>query len=362
MGRGASLSRPALAARDDLSSMVRYSPRQVAARYRLNTNESPYAPPAEVLDRIKNELSRTDLNRYPDREALDLRDKVADHNAWPPEGVWVANGSNEVFLHLLLAFGGPERTTLIFEPTFPLHATIARITGTRVVQRMRTEEFLIDLEDALALLGQDDPEIVIACSPNNPSGGCEPLGAIRSLLDEARGLVVVDEAYIEFASKEESARRLLDDHPNLVIVKTLSKAWSLAGVRLGYLLAAPELVAEMEAVRIPYHLSAIAQTAGAAALDGAASLQQSVDAITYERDRIAVALQKLGVVAYPSRANFILFRVDDAERIWQRLLDRGVLVRNLTEEPGLEGCLRVTAGLPQDNDAFVEALQEALDE
>lgn len=362
MGPGSSLSEPALRARDDLASMVRYASQQGSARYRLNTNESPYAPPPEVLDRIKEELSDTDLNRYPQREAAQLREKVAAYNEWPPEGVWVANGSNEVFLHLLLAFGGPGRAALIYEPTFPLHATIARITGTRVIQRRRSEDFLVDLDDAAATIARESPEIVILCSPNNPSGGCEPPAVIGALLEQADGLVVVDEAYIEFATKQESSRDLLGRHRNLVLVKTLSKAWSLAGVRLGYLLAGPELVAEMEAVRIPYHLSAIAQAAGAAALDGAPALQGSVDAITSERDRIAVELQKRGIVTYPSRANFVLFRVDDAPTTWQRLLDRGVLVRNLDEEPGLGGCLRVTAGLPDENDAFLDALEVALDD
>ncbi|MDQ4094604.1 MAG: histidinol-phosphate transaminase [Actinomycetota bacterium] len=362
MGSGASLSRPPLRARDDLSSMERYASQQASARYRLNTNESPYAPPPKVIERITEELSGAGLNRYPNREAVPLRDRVAAYNDWPPEGVWVANGSNEVFLHLLLAFGGPGRTAVIFEPTFPLHATIARITGTRALQRGRTEDFLIDLDDAVAALRDERPEIVVACSPNNPSGGCEPLGTIRTLLDEARGIVVVDEAYIEFATREESTRSLLDTHPNLVLVKTLSKAWSLAGVRLGYLLAAPDLVAEMEAVRIPYHLSTIAQVAGVAALDGAGALQESVDVITAERDRITIELQKRGLVTYPSRANFVLFRVEDAPRVWQGLLSHDVLVRNLDEEPGLAGCLRVTAGLPEENDAFLGALDEALDD
>ena len=361
MGSGAALRRPALRARDDLSSMVRYASQQAPARYRLNTNESPYAPPGDVLERIKDELSETDLNRYPNREAVDLRAKVAAYNEWPAEGVWVANGSNEVFLHLLLAFGGPGRSALIFEPTFPLHATIARITSTRAIQRRRSDDFLIDLSDALTTVANEAPEIVIVCSPNNPSGGCEPLATIRTLLQETNGIVVVDEAYIEFASRRESARGLLADHPNLVLVKTLSKAWSLAGVRLGYLLAAADLVAEMEAVRIPYHLSAIAQGAGVAALDAAASLQVSVDAITSERDRIAIELQKRGILTYPSRANFVLFQVEDALGLWRGLLDRGVLVRNLHEEPGLANCLRVTAGLPEENDAFLDALDEALD-
>lgn len=361
MGTRARLNEPALSARDDLASVVRYAPEQVSARYRLNTNESPFGPPDQVLVRIKENLSSADLNRYPPREANPLRDKLAAFNSWPEEGVWVANGSNEVFLHMLLAFGGPGRTALTFEPTFPLHSAIARITGTGVVQRVRSREFLIDLDDAITTMDDLGPDLVVVCSPNNPSGGCEPLPTIRTLLERASGLVVVDEAYIEFATQEESARTLLDDHPNLVVVKTLSKAWSLAGVRLGYLLGAPELVKEMERIRIPYHLSSIAQVAGEAALDGASALQKSIDTITLERDRIAMSLQAMGIVTYPSRANFILFRVDDAQAVWDRLVRAGVLVRAFSGEDHLEGCLRVTAGLPEENDAFLEALEEALD-
>lgn len=355
------LDAPALRAREDLASVVRYASEQVPARYRLNTNESPFAPPNEVLAHIQEGLSSADLNRYPNREGTMLRDKVAAFNAWLPNGVWVANGSNEVFLHMLLAFGGPNRTVLTFEPTYSLHSTIARITGTRVEQGMRSEEFLIDLDNAIETIGRTSPEIVMVCSPNNPSGGCEPLAAVRTLLEEAPGVVVVDEAYIEFATEEESVRALLDDHPNLILVKTLSKAWSLAGVRLGYLLAAPGVVGEMEPIRIPYHLSTIAQAAGAAALDGAAALRGSIDMITSERDRIAMALQAMGVVTYPSRANFVLFRLDDAEQVWEQLLAKGVLVRHFSGQPRLEGCLRVTAGLREENDAFLHALEEVLD-
>lgn len=355
------MNEPALKARDDLASVKRYSPEEVTAPIKLDTNESPFAPPPQVLDRIKEELSSAELNRYPDREGMLLRAKIAEHNSWPEEGVWVANGSNEVFLHLFLAFGGPGRTALMFEPTFPLHSALARVTGTQVDQRMRSDDFLIGVDEALDAIESEAPEIVIACSPNNPTGGCEPLPAIATLVEAAPGIVVVDEAYIEFAGAGDSARELLDEHPNLVVVKTLSKAWSLAGVRLGYLLAAPELVKEMEVIRVPYHLSAITQAAGAAALDRASLLQATVDSVAAERDRLAIALQAMGLFTYPSRANFVLFRVDDADAVWRGLVDRGVLIRNFNSDAGLEGCLRVSAGLPEENDSFLHALEEVLD-
>lgn len=356
-----SSSRPALPARADLADVVAYEAEQPPARVRLNTNESPYAPPDGVLESVRRHLADVRLNRYPDKDATGLYRRLAELTGWPTDGLWVANGSNEVFLHLLLAFGGAERTALTFEPTYALHSTIPRVTGTRVEHLDRAGDFLIDLDSALDRIRTLRPELVMVCSPNNPTGGCEPRAAVRALLDAAPGLVVVDEAYIEFASPEESVRPLLDEHPNLVLVKTLSKAWSLAGVRLGYMLAAPQLVAEMKPVRIPYHLSTITQAAGEAALDARDALEEATASIAAERDRLVVSLQAMGVETFPSRANFVLFRVDDAPLVWKSLLEKEVLIRSYRGHPLLEGCLRVTAGLPEENNAFLAALEEVLD-
>lgn len=353
---------PALEARSDLASVVPYTAVDRPARHKLNTNESPYPPPQEVSDRIAEELRTTDLNRYPDRLASGLVAALAERNDWPEDGIWVANGSNEVFMHIMLAFGGRDRSVMTFEPTYSLHSTIPRVAGMRVTQLPRTREFLIDLDEAVRAVRLNRPHIVMVCSPNNPSGGCEPLATVRTLVEETTGIVVVDEAYIDFASDSESVRQTLDDHPNLVLVRTLSKAWSLAGVRLGYALAHPSLVSEMKPVRIPYHLSSISQAAGRAALEAASSLKETTDLIGVERDRLIVGLQSLGVMTFPSRANFVLFSVDDAQSIWQKLLDREVLVRSYSGHPGLTDCLRVTAGLPEDTDAFLGAMEEILDE
>ena len=351
---------PALAARPDLASVVAYQAEQLPARYRLNTNESPFAPPDSVLESVRAHLGAAQLNRYPDKDAPGLYRRLAELTGWPDAGLWIANGSNEVFLHLLLTFGGAGRTALTFEPTYALHSIIPRITGTRVEQFDRGSDFLIEVDSALEQVRSLRPHLIMVCSPNNPTGACEPLAAVRALLEAAPGLVVVDEAYIEFASPEESVRPLLDEHPNLVVVKTLSKAWSLAGVRLGYMLAAPEVVAEMAPVRIPYHLSTITQVAGEAALDARDALSEATATIGTERDRLSVSLQALGVETFPSRANFILFRMDDASLVWKSLLEKGVLVRNYRGHPLLDGCLRVTAGRPEENDAFLHALEEVL--
>jgi histidinol-phosphate aminotransferase len=334
----------------------------VPARYRLNTNESPHSPPPKLVEAITHRLEGIALNRYPDHHAPELFRAIAGYSGWSSDGVWVANGSNEVLLHLLLAFGGPERSSITFEPTYSLHTKIPRIAGTRVKQIWRTEGFNIDLDESVELIREQRPEIVMLCSPNNPSGNCEPHDTVRALLEEAPGLVVVDEAYIEFADPSDSMRSLLDDHPNLVLVRTFSKAWRLAGLRIGYMLSDPELVREIARVRLPYHLSSLTQAVGEAAVGFAEHMMESAEAVAKERDRIAVELQAFGIKTFPSRANFVLFQVDDPDRMWQALLDRGVLIRNYNDVPALMGCLRVTAGLPEETDAFLSAVQEVVDE
>ena len=351
-----------LGVRDDLLDLAPYVAQQVTARFRMNTNEFPYPPPAELVEEVTEQMKATELNRYPDKNASRLTKALSEYLEWQEEGLWIANGSNEVFLHLFLAFGGPGRKSMTFEPTYSLHSLIPKITGTTVVQSMRNEELAIDLDEAVKAIRAERPDIVVVCSPNNPSGACEPLGVVRALIEESTGLVVVDEAYGEFAPPDESVRPLLNDYPNLVVVKTFSKAWRLAGVRIGYLLGNPLLATEMARVRLPYHLSSLTQLIGEAAIRHVGATLEVVDKITAERDRLAIELQAMGIRAFHSHANFVLFQVDDAPGFWEGLLSRGVLVRNYAAQPGLEDCLRVTAGLPEETDAFLQAAREVMDE
>ncbi len=352
------MTRPALSVREDLVSVAPYLSPQQPARFRMNTNESPYAPPPELVKEVAAEIEEIALNRYPDRDANDLYDAMSEHLGWPRQGLWIANGSNEVFMHLFLGFGGPGRSGMLFEPTYSLHSLIPAIASTRMIELPRTHDFTIDLDRAVESIHEERPEVVIVCSPNNPTGGAEPLPTVRVLLEEAPGLVVVDEAYIEFAHPGESVRDLLDEHDNLVLVKTFSKAWRLAGVRIGYMLAQPELIAELARVRLPYHLSAPTQVVGRAALRHASKTLGLVRSIAEQRDRIILELQALGILTYPSRANFVLFEVDEPPVVWQQLLGRGVLVRRYADHPRLRRCLRVTAGLPEETDAFLSAMQD----
>lgn len=355
------MSGPALTVRDDLRDIAPYVSPQQPARYRMNVNEAPYPPPVELVEEVTRGLADVALNRYPDRDAVALGDAIAARVGWAKDGLWIANGSNEIFMHLFLAFGGPGRKSLTFEPTYSLHTLIPKIAGTQTIQLPRAHDFRIDLEAAVATIVDERPEIVIVCSPNNPTGGCESLTTLEALLGEAPGIVVVDEAYGEFDGHEHSARPLLDDHPNLVITKTFSKAWRLAGVRIGYMLAAPELIADLARVRLPYHLSSITQLIGVAAIKHSAETLEMARSIARQRDRITAGLATLGLKTYPSRANFVLFEVDDPDAVWSALLERGVLIRNYSGAPGLERCLRVTAGLPEETDAFLDALREGLD-
>ena len=335
---------------------------QRPARHRLNTNESPYPPTAGLIAEINSAIENLALNRYPDRDATVLLDALASHAEWPREGIWIANGSNEVFMHLFLAFGGPGRKAMTFEPTYPLHSLIPRIAGTEIVSVERDDDLELDLDAALAAIERHRPEIVIVCSPNNPTGDCTSRGAVETLLEHAPGLVIVDEAYIEFAGRDESMMPLLAQNPNLVITRSFSKAWRLAGARLGYMLAAPQLIEDLARVRLPYHLSAITQVIGAAALRRAEEALTFVEALVEQRDRMSVELQAMGIKSFPSRANFVLFEVDDAAQVWESLLSREVLVRRYEGHPRLDSCLRVTAGMPEDADAFLSAIEAALDE
>lgn len=346
-----------LEVRPDLRSLEGYVSPQILARHRMNTNESPLPPPADVIEAVADRLRSAELNRYPDRDANELVDALAGAYRHPREGIWVANGSNEAFLHLFLTFGGPERTSVTFEPTYSLHTLIARISGTRTRRSTRAAPgFGIDhgiLTEAL-----EGADIALFCNPNNPTARAEDHGTIEAALERCP-LVIVDEAYVEFAPDRTSVADLLGSHDNLVVVRTFSKAWSLAGVRLGYVLAAPEIVAAMSKVRLPYTVSTVSQVVGTAMLERRADLRERVRSIAAERDRIAAGIETAGLRVYPSDANFVLFEVSGSPRdAWESLLQRGVLVRDVSSMQGLERCLRVTAGTPEDTDAFLTALEE----
>jgi histidinol-phosphate aminotransferase len=346
--------------RDDLKALEGYHSPQVAVRVRLNTNESPAPPPAAWRDAFASELSRVEWHRYPDRGATELREAIAELHGVQPSQVFAANGSNEVLQTLLLAFAGPGRTVATFEPTYQLHGHIARLTGAAVAEGERRDDFSLDLDEVGRVCASADPVVTFLCSPNNPTGLVEPAANVRVVMDLAPGLVVVDEAYGQFA--DWSALDLVDDDVPLVVTRTFSKTWSMAGARLGYLVGPTWLVAELDKVTLPYHLDASKQIAGRLALRFVDDMEARVQQIVAERHRIQDAFRSLPVDHWDSGANFVLFRprAVAGKAVWQGLLDHSVLVRDCSGWPRLADCLRVTVGTAEENEAFITALQEVL--
>ena len=352
-----------VALRDRLAALGRYHSPQVAARVRLNTNESPYPPPEAWQRALAEAVGAADLRRYPDREATALREAIGELDGVGAEEVFCANGSNEVLQSLLLAFGGAERRALVFEPTYALHAHIAGLAGLEVVAEGRAADLRVGLDVALSALERVQPDVVFLCSPNNPTGRLEDPEVIAAVVDAAPGLVVVDEAYGQFSSW--SALSLRDGargREGLVVVRTFSKTWAMAGARLGYLVAHPDVVAGCAAAALPYHLSTQTQLAGVLALGYREEMVERVRRVAADRDELASGLAERAVETWPSDANFILFRPlgKDAAHVWSSLLEDGVLVRDFSSRPGLEGCLRVTVGTPEENARFLDALDGAL--
>ncbi len=359
------MSAPRPQPRDDLRALEGYHSAQVEVPVRLNTNESPYPPPPEFMADWLAALADASYNRYPDRDAGELRAALAQRLGQPAARVFPANGSNEVLQTILLTYGGTGRSALVFEPTYALHAHLARITATEVVSGHRDESLAIDLDEATDLIERNRPAIVFVCTPNNPTGTVESREIVEALLQQVArygGLLVVDEAYGEFAPW--SALDLVDDSAPLVVVRTYSKVWSLAAVRLGFGVGPEWLVAELEKVVLPYHLSAPTQLAGRLALTHEREMQGRVASLIEERGRVFAALSDLeGITVFPSGANFLLFRVHgDGRAVWKSLLTRGVLVRDFSRWPSLDECLRVTIGTPEENDAFLAALRGTLQE
>jgi histidinol-phosphate aminotransferase len=348
--------------RDDLAVMAGYHSPQLDVPVRLNTNESPFGPPESWVDELAGALGDIAWNRYPDRDAVALRSAIAEHHGTKVERVFAANGSNEVLQSILLAYGGPGRTAVTFEPTYAMHRQIAKVTGTKVVAGERSEEFTLDLAEVDRVLA-DGADVVFLCSPDNPTGQVTPPDRVLAVVERsaaAGALVVVDEAYGQFAAS--SALDLVDDERPLVVTRTFSKTWAMAAGRLGYGIAPSWVVDELQKVALPYHLDAVSQLAGRLALGHTDAMLARVEQIVAERQRLVDGLDGLPVHQWPTGANFILFRPEAAtgDAVWQALVDRGVLVRNCASWPRLGDCLRVTVGTPEENDRFLAALEETL--
>ena len=346
--------------RDDLVDVAPYGAPQLDVPVRLNTNETAEPPPDAYLAEVGRRIQGLALNRYPDRPHTALREALAARAGLTADRVWAANGSNEVLLQLLQAYGGPGRLAVHTRPGYSMYPELARTTLTPTAVIDLDDDLRLSADTAHATVAELDPDVVLLASPNNPVGTAVDHDTVRAVHDASRALVVVDEAYVEFAPEGTSVARLLDELPRLVVVRTFSKAFRLAGLRLGYLLAHDWVVEDVQKVRLPYHLDAVKQVAAVVAIEQEAAFLAHRERVAAERDRVVAALAGVaGVEVFDSVANFLLLRTEVAD-LFQRLLERGVLVRDFSTRPRLTGCVRVTVGTADENDAFLAALRDAL--
>lgn len=348
--------------RSDLRGKTPYGAPMVPVRYALNVNENthpvPQAVRADILVALGEALET--INRYPDREFVALREALARYGSSTSETpidasmVWAANGSNEVLQHVLQAFGGPGRSVLVFPPTYSMHPIIAEATGTTWVEGQRDADYRLSPETVVKEITRTNPDLVFFCAPNNPTGTPVSLETIAAAYDATQGIVLVDEAYVEFLPEgEKTATSLLPGRERLVVSRTMSKAFAFAGARVGYLLADPAVIDAMRLVRLPYHLSALTQAAAVAALAHTTTMLSMVDDIRTQRDRLLRELPALGYTVHDSHANFVLFGgIDDPHQMFSDLLERDILVRDV----GIAHHLRVTAGTTEETTAFLQAL------
>ena len=345
-----------------LKPLSPYGAPQVPARVRINTNENPYGPSKALIDEISKKVSEiaTSLNRYPDRDAIALRKKLADYlgHGLSIENIWAANGSNEILQSIFLAFG--SGSALGFTPSYSMHPLIAKVTGVEWNDGKRNSDFSLNIDAAITEIAQLKPKLIFITTPNNPTGNSLSIAEIERLAiaaKEVNALLVVDEAYAEF-SNEISALTLITRYPNVLVSRTMSKAFAFAGARLGYLAADKLVIDALQLVRLPYHLSALTQAAAEVALDFREELLATVSELVNQRDSLADQLTKLGLTVAPSSSNFLLFTgfAGESKNLWEKLLKAGVLIRDV----GLPGYLRVTIGTVAENEEFLAALKAAL--
>ena len=351
--------------RQNLRELSPYGAPQIPAEAVMNTNENPYAPSTELARAIAERVSEValTLNRYPDRDAVTLRSKLADFinqlsgTHVSVKNIWAANGSNEIIQSLFMAFGGGA--ALGFTPSYSMHPLIAKVTQVQWLNGNRREDFSLDIDSAIAQIQREKPALTFITTPNNPTGSAVTVEEIEKIAKNTSGLLIVDEAYAEF-SEEKSAVSLIEKYPHVVVIRTMSKAFAFAGVRLGYLVADPAVIDAMFLVRLPYHLSALTQAAAEVALDFKDELLGTVAQLRNDRELVARQLTEMGLTVIPSASNFLLFSGFDipSAQLWQKLLDRGVLIRDV----GLLGYLRVTIGNEAENKKFIATLSACLGE
>lgn len=349
------------APRKELDDLIPYDAKEVKAEIVLSANENPYNMPRELQERISSHLDRFAFNRYPDAMASRLRTLIAEANGLDIDNVIIANGGDEILMNLFLTWGGKGRTFMNFPPTFAMYENDAHVTGTTVVSIARKEDFSLDEEAIMARLKEGDIDLIIISNPNNPTGNLVSESFLIDMLKATDALVCVDEAYFEFSRV--TARPLLERYKNLVILRTFSKAFSLAALRVGYMIAHPDVIKVFMKVRQPYSVNAFSQWAAQMVFRNRAMFENTIEEIVFERGKLIEAMREIkGVEVFDSESNFIVFRVKKAARVWRDLLAcHSILIRDVSREEGLANCLRVTVGSPRENEAFITALKEIVE-
>ena len=349
--------------RADLRGRVPYGAPQIDVPVRLNTNENPFGPSEELVAAIANDIKAIapNLNRYPDRDAIELRRDLAKYISAESsvqvagENIWAANGSNEVMLQLLQLFGGPGKKLVSFSPTYSMYEDYCRDTFTDFALVARNSDYDVD-ESVIDAALKFNPDILMLTSPNNPTGTLLAPEIIDYVISRFSGVLIIDEAYAEFRSAETpSAINKVLLNSRVIVTRTMSKAFSFAGARVGYAVAHPDVIQAVQLVRLPYHLSSVTQSVARTALRFSDELQGQVDLLRSERDAMAIWFADNGFEVLPSGANFLLFGTfSDRNQIWEELVSKGVLIR----QAGPDGWLRVSIGTPEENQIFKKALLE----
>ncbi len=332
-------------ARQEVLALRAYDAREIPCKVKLDANESPHG-----FGEALKAATKTDTNRYPDPEAKKLKNLLSRDLHVRPENILQGNGSDELIYSLIVTFGGP---VLFPVPTFSMYGIIAQALGEKKIAIPLDDAFDLDMDRMLKALRKERPKLVFLSSPNNPTGNCFSSDRILGIIEASRGIVVVDEAYQPFSS-ERGFLPMMKDYKNLAIMRTLSKV-GLAAIRLGFLIADPAIVQEVNKVRLPFNVNSLSQAVAEAALKDRKRYRTIIRGVVAERERLMKEMERIpGVKAFPSEANFILFEVDDPDHVHASLLKKGVLVRNLKD--AVKGCLRVTVGTPMENAAFLRAL------
>lgn len=344
--------------KEGIRGLRAYSVPHYSTTVKLDGNESPFALPPEVGEKVEKALSGIDINRYPDPGSDSLREKISEASDFPLEGILLGNGSDELIGMLITTFSGGTGRILYPVPTFSMYGISGLALGMETLEVALDDNFDIDSETTIGMIEEKDPDLIFLASPNNPTGNMFSADKIEKIIRQSRGVVVVDEAYSDFSGH--TFLPLIEEYGNLIILRTLSKV-GFAGIRLGILYGREELVREINKVRYPYNINSLSQGVAGVVFENHEFVNENIQLIVRERERVYKAMSDMGgVEPYHSDANFILFKVGDADSLFEALVERDILIRNFNKPGRLENCMRVTIGTPGENDRFLRALGDIL--